>query len=53
MTFIGPANIRRQVAINHGKQSYSGTFTLDQYDTNRDFLAHLAVNVSAERITAD
>ncbi len=50
---VGLANIREEVTIGHGKQSYSGSFTLDQSDTNGDVLVHLAGNVSAERITAD
>ena len=52
-TFVGPANIREEVVVDRGKSSYSGTFTLDQYDTNGNLLVHLAGNVSAQRITAD
>jgi hypothetical protein len=51
--FIGPANIRSEVTVDRGKQSYSGTFTIDQYDTNGNLLAHIAGNVTAQRITAD
>ena len=52
-TFIGPANIRSEVVVDRSKNSYSGTFTVDQYDTNGNLLAHIAGNVSAQRITAD
>ena len=50
---VGLANIREEVTIGHGQQNYSGSFTLDQSDTNGNVLVHLAGNVSAERITAD
>jgi hypothetical protein len=52
-TLIGPANIREKVVVGQGNKSYSGTFTLDQYDTSGNLLVHLGGNVSAERITAD
>jgi hypothetical protein len=52
-TFIGPANLRQEVVVDRSKNSYSGTFTVDQYDTNGNLLAHIAGNVTAQRITAD
>jgi hypothetical protein len=52
-TFVGPANVREEVTVDHGKKSYSGTFTLDQYDTNGNLLVHLTGDISAQRITAD
>jgi hypothetical protein len=51
--FVGPANLRSEVVVARDGQSYSGTFTIDQYDTNGNLLVHLAGNVSAQRITAD
>lgn len=53
MNLIGPANVREKVTVAQGNKTYSGTFTLDQYDTNGNLLVHLAGNVSAQRITAD
>lgn len=52
-TFVGPANIRSVVVVDRGNNSYSGTFTIDQYDTNGNLLVHLAGNVTAQRVTAD
>jgi hypothetical protein len=51
--FIGPANLRSEVVVARDRKSYSGTFTVDQYDTNGNVLAHVAGNVSAQRVTAD
>lgn len=52
-TFVGPGNIRENVTLDHSGDSYSGTFTIDQYDTNGNLLAHLQGNVTGQRITAD
>jgi hypothetical protein len=51
--FIGPANVRERVHLDRGGNSYSGTFTLDQYDTSGNLLVHLAGEISATRITVD
>jgi hypothetical protein len=50
---IGPANIRELVALDSTGNSYSGKFTIDQYDTNGNLLAHVAGNLNATRITVD
>jgi hypothetical protein len=52
-TLIGPANIKEQVTVAHGGNRYTGTFTIDQYDTNGNVLAHIQGNIAAERITVD
>lgn len=52
-TFIGPANLRALVVVARDRLSYTGSFTVDQYDTNGNLLVHVNGNVSAERITAD
>src|SRR5467141_4860361 len=52
-TLVGPANIREEVALDNSENSYSGTFTIDQYDTEGHLLAHISGLVSAQRITAD
>lgn len=52
-TFVGPANIRVRVTLNPNGNSYTGKFTIDQYDPNGNLLVHLAGNVGALRITAD
>jgi hypothetical protein len=51
-TLIGPANIKEEVVLD-SENSYSGTFTIDQFDTEGHLLAHISGLVSAQRITAD
>ena len=52
-TLIGPANIREEVVLGESENSYSGTFTIDQYDTEGHLLVHIAGLLSAQRITVD
>ena len=52
-TFVGPANIREQVTVGRGGNTYSGTFSLTQYDTNGNVLAHVVGVIAAQRVTAD
>ena len=52
-TFVGPANIREHVTVSRDGNSYSGTFSLTQYDTNGNVLAHVVGVIAAQRITAD
>ena len=52
-TFVGPANIREQVTVDHSGNAYSGTFSITQYDTNGNVLAHVVGVIAAQRITAD
>jgi len=52
-TFIGPANLRAEVVVARDRQSYTGSFTVDQFDTNGNLLVHVAGNISAQRVTAD
>jgi hypothetical protein len=51
--FVGPANIREEVTLDGGGNKYSGTFTIDQFDTHGNTLAHVAGKITAERVTAD
>jgi hypothetical protein len=46
-------NIREQLTLSPSGDSYSGTFTLDVYDTKGNHLDHLAGMVVAARITVD
>jgi hypothetical protein len=50
---IGPANIRENVTLSASGNSYSGTFSIDQYDTAGNLLIHIQGTVSATRITPD
>jgi hypothetical protein len=52
-TFIGPLNLKQEVVLDRSHNSYAGTFTADQYDTNGNIIGHGAGNVTAQRITVD
>lgn len=49
--FVGPANIRERVTVDRDANTYSGTVTIDQYDTQQNLLLHLQGTVSARRLT--
>ena len=51
--FVGPANIRENVTLNAQGNSFSGTFTIDQFDKNGNTLAHIVGKINAQRVTAD
>jgi hypothetical protein len=51
--FVGPTNIREQVTVHH-RDTYTGTFNIDQYDAaGTTVLGHVQGVVMGERITAD
>ena len=50
---IGPANIRETVTLDAHGASYSGTFSIDQYDTSGNLLVHITGEVKATRITVE
>jgi hypothetical protein len=50
---IGPANVKEEIVLDDRENSYSGTFTIDQYDTEGHLLAHISGLVSGQRITPD
>ena len=52
-TFVGPANIREEVTLDDQGNSFSGTFTIDQFDTNGNTLAHILGKITAQRVTPD
>lgn len=52
-TMQGPANIRENVTLSADGNSYSGTFSIDQYDTHLNLLAHIVGTISATRVTID
>jgi len=52
-TLVGPANIKEEVVLDDSENSYSGTFTIDQYDTEGHLLVHISGLITAQRITAD
>ena len=51
--FIGPLNLKEEITLDRHHNSYAGTFTVDQYDTNGNIIGHGAGNVTAQRITVD
>jgi hypothetical protein len=50
-TYIGPANIRSNIVLSNDGNRFSGTFTIDQYDTNGNVLAHLQGQIVGKRVT--
>ena len=50
---VGPTNIREAVTVDPGGNTYSGTVTIDQYDTTGQLLFRLRGRVLAQRITAN
>jgi hypothetical protein len=52
-TFEGPAQIRENITLDEKADQYSGTFTIDQYDTSGSLLQEVKGQVSATRITVD
>ena len=51
--FVGPAQIRETVTVSREGRSYSGTFTIDQFDTVGNTVMHAEGRVTGERITVD
>jgi hypothetical protein len=48
---VGPANIREDVTLSHDHNSFTGTFTIDQYDQQGTRLAHITGQIQGKRIT--
>jgi len=51
-TFIGPAIIQEEVTVDHGGNSFSGKFTIDQFQ-NDVLIAHLEGEVTGVRFLVD
>ena len=47
----GPTRILQQVTLSPDGKHYSGTFTLDAYDTSGTQVAHIIGVIAATRIT--
>ncbi len=50
---VGLANIREEVTLSPDGKSFTGTFTIDQYDQSGNLLVHIIGVVSATRLTVD
>jgi hypothetical protein len=48
---LGPTQIRENIVLSRDGNSYSGSFTLDAYDTSGNNVAHIVGKISATRIT--
>jgi hypothetical protein len=51
--FVGPSAIHEEVVVDPHGNTYTGTVTIDQYDTAKHLLFHLAGKVTAERINPE
>jgi len=49
----GPTRILQQITLSADGNHYSGTFTLDAYDTSGTQVAHIVGVIAATRITVD
>jgi hypothetical protein len=47
----GPARVLQQITLSEDGKHYSGTFTLDAYDTSGTQVAHIVGVIAATRIT--
>lgn len=52
-TLLNKINIREQLTLSPSGDSYSGTFTLDVYDTSGNHVDHVVGTVMATRVTVD
>ena len=50
---IGPANIREEVVLDRDGDSYSGKFTIEQFDQHGNSLGGVKGTVTGTRITVD
>lgn len=50
---VGPANIRENVALASDGKSFSGSFTIDQYDVAGNLLVHIQGDITGSRISVD
>jgi hypothetical protein len=51
-TLQGPANLQETVTVSKDQKSFTGTFSIDQYDEKGTLLAHQGGRIEAMRITA-
>jgi hypothetical protein len=51
--YLGKGNIIETVTLSSGGTLYSGTFTINQYDTNGNQVDHLTGQITATRVTVD
>ena len=49
----GSANIREQLTLDHTGNTYTGTFTIDVFDTNGNHVDHIEGVITGQRVTVD
>ena len=52
-TFLGPANIREEVTLSEDGKSFSGTFSLTQYNQTGTTIFHAVGEITGKRITVN
>jgi hypothetical protein len=52
-SFVGPAQIRENITLDRKSDQYSGTFTIDQYNSSGSLLQEVKGQLTATRITVD
>jgi len=52
-TFVGPTQIRENVTLSGDHNSYTGSFTIDQFDPKGTLLAEVKGSIAAARVTVD
>ncbi len=50
---IGPGTIREEVVLDRGGNSFSGTFTIDLFDTSGNTIVHVVGRITGARFTVD
>jgi len=50
---VGPASIKEEVTVDRSGDRYTGRFTIDQFDTSGNLLAHIAGELTGVRIKVD
>lgn len=50
---VANVNIREEVTLDQGGDSYAGTFTIDVFSLNNDLLDHVEGAITGQRITVD
>lgn len=50
---VGPANIREYVVLGNDGKSFTGSFTIDQYDQSGNVLVHIQGDLAGSRISVN
>lgn len=50
-SLVGPGHIKENVVLNPNGQTFTGSFSIDQYDESNNLLGHVQGNITGTRIT--